>query len=91
MVRCVLSFFSLRNVSRDHTTHFYLGKNDLPRANIHQKFPEVNSSRVSFPPGKKIRKGHTTEINTWGCHVFVSETRSIDRLEINSKMQPKDK
>ena len=76
------------NNSRGRTTHFYLEKNDLPRA-ISQKLPEVNSSRVSFSPGKKIRKGHTTEIDTWDCLVAVSETKSIDRLKINSKTQPK--
>ena len=37
-----------------------------------------------FPQVKKIRKGHTTEIDTWGCRVSVFETRSIDWLEINS-------
>ena len=71
------------------TLHTFTYGKTIHLGQIHQKLPEVNSYRVSFSPGKKIRKGHTTEIDTWGCHVSVFETRSIDRLENNSKMQPK--
>ena len=49
-----MSYFSLYN-SCGHTTDFYLGKTDLPRQ-IHQKSPEVNSSRVLFYLGKNSGK-----------------------------------
>ena len=41
-------------ISCGHTTDFYLGKTDLPRANS-SKSPEVNSSRVLFYPGVEGR------------------------------------
>ena len=80
---------TILSYNRGHTAHFYLGKNnDLPREN---SLEIARGKFISglFSPGKKIRKGHTTEIDTWGCHVSVFETWSIDRLEINPKMQPK--
>ena len=51
-------------------TDFYLGKTDLPRylGQIHQKFLEVNSSRVLFYLGKKFWEGHTTDISSQGFH-----------------------
>ena len=72
----ILAVVTLQTFTEGKT--IYLGQ-------IHQKLPEVNLSGVLFPSGKKIRKGHTTDIDTWGCHISVSETKSIDRLEINLK------
>ena len=66
------------------TLHTFTERKTIYLGQIHQKLPEVNLSRVLFSPGKKIRKGHTTEIDTWGCHVSVSGTKSTDQLEINS-------
>ena len=43
------------DISCGHTTDFYLGKTDLPRANS-SKSPEVNSSRVLFYRGKNSGK-----------------------------------
>ena len=35
---------------------------------IHQKAPEVNSSRVLFYLGEKYWEGHTTDIGSEGFH-----------------------
>ena len=39
---------------------------------IHQKFPEVNSSRVLFYLGKKFWEGHTTDIGSQGFHAQLN-------------------
>ena len=39
---------------------------------IHQKFPEVNSSRVLFYIGKKFWEGHTTDISSQGFHAQLN-------------------
>ena len=50
-------------ISCDHTTDFYLG-NSIYLGQIHQKSPEVDSSRVLFYLGEKFWKGHTTDIGS---------------------------
>ena len=59
----------------------YLGK-------IHQKLPKVNLSRVSFSPGKK--KNVEVKVTLLRSRLGdVSGTKSVEQLEINSKMHPK--
>ena len=39
---------------------------------IHQKFPELNTSRVLFYFGKNIWEGHTTDISSQGFHAQLN-------------------
>ena len=46
---------------------------------IPQKLPKVNLSRVSFSPGKKIWKGHTTEID--GCKITLDNMHRFLKIQ----------
>ena len=53
-----------------HTADFYLGKSDLGQ--IHQKSPEVNSSRVLFYLGEKFWEG-VERVTWWNLSIILTD------------------